>query len=139
MIEQHLDKSLEDHEVKCKEVLQAATELFEEGPDWATFFREVLGIDGLMRRAFPDSESLARFEQSTQYGAIQQMLLKLRQSTTLPPDGQEPIRVITIRLPKSLHEVIRAEAQERQISMNKLCISKLLQVVDGELVPVETA
>jgi hypothetical protein len=45
--------------------------------------------------------------------------------------------VITVRLPKSLHESLRAEAHDRHTSMNKLCISKLLQVVDGELVPSE--
>jgi predicted HicB family RNase H-like nuclease len=45
--------------------------------------------------------------------------------------------VITVRLPKSLHESLRAEAHDRRTSMNKLCISKLLQVVDGDLVPAE--
>jgi len=36
-----------------------------------------------------------------------------------------------------LHESLRHEAHERHTSMNKLCISKLLQIVDRELVPVE--
>jgi predicted HicB family RNase H-like nuclease len=47
--------------------------------------------------------------------------------------------VITVRLPKSLHESLRAEAHDRRTSMNKLCISKLLQVIDDELVPAEMA
>ena len=37
----------------------------------------------------------------------------------------------------SAHESLRAEAHDRRTSMNKLCISKLLQVIDEELVPAE--
>ena len=53
-------------------------------------------------------------------------------------DEEEPTRVITVRLPKSLHEALRVEAHEHQTSMNKLCISKLLQFIDGDKVPTET-
>ena len=45
--------------------------------------------------------------------------------------------MITVRLPKSLHEALRAEAHEHRTSMNKLCISKLLQFIDNEKVPAE--
>ena len=38
-------------------------------------------------------------------------------------------RVITLRLPESLHESLKAEAADHNTSMNKLCISKLLQVL----------
>ena len=47
----------------------------------------------------------------------------------------EPTQVITVRLPKSLHEALRVEADEHHTSMNKLCISKLLQFIDHERVP----
>ena len=50
------------------------------------------------------------------------------------PDG-EPTRVITVRIPQSLHEALRIEAFEHRTSMNKLCISKLLQFVDSDNVP----
>jgi hypothetical protein len=43
--------------------------------------------------------------------------------------------VITVRLPKSLHEALRHEAHNHKTSMNKLCISKLLQVIADDLVP----
>jgi hypothetical protein len=67
------------------------------------------------------------------------MLAKLRENDAdLPGGPREPTRVITVRLPKSLHESLRAEAHDRRTSMNKLCISKLLQVVDEELVPTES-
>jgi hypothetical protein len=42
-------------------------------------------------------------------------------------DGKESIRVITVRLPASLHEALKDEAHQRKVSMNKLCINKLVQ------------
>ncbi|MGE3244133.1 MAG: hypothetical protein AB7I57_23920, partial [Pirellulales bacterium] len=47
--------------------------------------------------------------------------------------------VITVRLPKSMHEYLRTEAHDLRTSMNKLCISKLLQVIEQDLIPAERA
>ena len=121
-----------------QEVFQAASDIFAKEPDWVTFFREVLGLDGIVRRMYRDGAELAQFEQSDEYRNIQQMLAKLREKNGDPNGNpKEPTRVITVRMPKSLHETLKAEAHEMHTSMNKLCISKLLQVVDDELVPTE--
>jgi predicted HicB family RNase H-like nuclease len=122
---------------KRQEVFRVASELFRQGPDWVTFFREVLGVDGVARRLFSEPEEYLAFEKSEQYTEIQQMLAKLRGRNSAIPDDQEPTRVITVRLPKSLHESLRAEAHDRNTSMNKLCITKLLQVMDDELAPIK--
>lgn len=122
---------------KEQEVLRVADEMFQQSPDWVTFFREILGLEGVVRRAFCSPELLAQFEQTAEYGEIQQRLAKLRARGDFSVNSREPTRVITVRLPKSLHESLRAEAHERHTSMNKLCISKLLQMVDGDLVPVD--
>ena len=45
--------------------------------------------------------------------------------------------MITVRLPQSLHETLRIEAYQHCTSMNKLCISKLLQFIESDLVPNE--
>ena len=45
--------------------------------------------------------------------------------------------MITVRLPKSMHEYLRTEAHDLRTSMNKLCISKLLQVIEQDLIPAE--
>jgi hypothetical protein len=47
--------------------------------------------------------------------------------------------MITVRLPKSLHEALQAEAHVHRVSMNRLCITKLLQVVDLITVTEATA
>lgn len=121
------------HEDKCQQVYRVAHELFRQDPDWVTFFREVLGIDGIVRRVYPQPEQLAEFERTREYNQIQTMLAKLRDRGRNRPTPQEPTTVITVRLPKSLHDSLRAEAHSRRTSINKLCIAKLLQPLDGEL------
>ncbi len=122
---------------KSQQVYQQAERLYQQRPDWVTFFREVLGTEGVVRRCFPDHNSLANFEKTAEYSGIQQMVAKLREQSRSQTTAQEPTRVITVRMPKSLHEALRAEAHDRHTSMNKLCISKLLQMIDEELVPNE--
>lgn len=122
---------------KPQEVLRVANDLFRQAPDWVTFFREVLGLNGIVRQVFPHAEEMSEFERTEEYCEIQQMLAKLRNRGGAKPSDVEPTTVITVRLPKSLHDSLRAEAHERRTSMNKLCISKLLQVVDGQLIPAD--
>jgi hypothetical protein len=123
-----------------QDVFRVADEIFRQRPSWVTFFREVLGVDGIVRQVYSTPDTLTHFEQTPEYQKIQQMLAKLRENDSdLPGGPREPTRVITVRLPKSLHESLRAEAHDRRTSMNKLCISKLLQVIDDELVPAEMA
>ena len=116
-------------------IMRRATELFQQAPDWTTFFREILGTEGMIRKLFPVPAHLSAFEQTSEYSQIQQMLAKLRERKEDPNLEIEPTRVITVRLPKSLHESLKEEAHIRHTSMNKLCISKLLQMIDNELVP----
>ena len=125
----------QQEENKEAKVYRVAAELYRQDPDWVTFFREVLGVEGIVRRVFVTPMELANFEQTREYGEIQQMVAKLRERASEPADAREPTRVITVRLPKSLHESLRTEAHERKTSMNKLCISKLLQIVDDGLIP----
>ena len=121
-----------------QDVIRAADEIFQQRPSWVTFFREVLGVDGIVRQMYQSPEALTHFEQTDEYQKIQQMLAKLRENDAdLPGGPREPTRVITVRLPKSLHESLKSEAHDRHTSMNKLCISKLLQVIDEDLVPAE--
>ncbi len=119
------------------EVKRMAEHLYAQDPDWVTFYREVLGLRGVVRHMFPSREALAAFEQTEAYQEVLCMLTKLREQGPAGIDPEEPTRVITVPLPKSLHEALRAEAHEHRTSMNKLCISKLLQFIDTEQVPAE--
>jgi predicted HicB family RNase H-like nuclease len=122
---------------KYQEVLQAAESRYRQSADWVAFFREVLGVEGIVRKAFPTFDELSAFEQSEQYDKIQKLLVKLREKRPAADTESEPTRVITVRLPKSMHESLRTEAHDLRTSMNKLCISKLLQVIGEDMIPNE--
>lgn len=124
-------------EDRCQAVQRMASEAAVRQPDWVAFFREVLGADGIVRKMFPSTEDLTAFEKTAEYAAIQQMVVKLREKGPSEDDSTEPTRVITVRLPKSLHEALKAEAHLHQTSMNQLCISKLVQLIDKDFVPGE--
>lgn len=123
-----------DIKTKARKVHAVATDLFGRGPDWVTFFRETVGMDGIVQLAFPDPESLAAFMLTDEYAAIEQMLTRLREKVDLYPP-KENTRVITIRLPQSLHDSLTDEAKSHDTSVNKLCISKLMRIIEKEFVP----
>ena len=123
-----------DVETKKKTVHSVAQAFFNRGPDWVTFFREVLGAKGVVRTVFDDPRSLAEFEFTEEYTDIQLMLTKLQEQADIFPH-KEVTRVITVRLPQSLHESLADEADSYGTSVNKLCISKLMQIINAELIP----
>ncbi len=115
-------------EAKCQKVLQVARELHARRPDWVTFFRETLGVSGAARSVFPEQKDYTVFEQSPEFTEIQNLVASLR--TKKPSSGKnEATKVITVRLPESLHESLKAEAADHNTSMNKLCITKLLMAL----------
>ncbi len=123
--------AVEGFQARCQKVLQVAKELHARKPDWVTFFRETLGVSGAARSVFPQQEDYVLFEQSQEFTEIQQLVASLR--TRKVSNGKnEATRVITVRLPESLHESLKAEAADHNTSMNKLCISKLLQALIEE-------
>ena len=73
-----------------------------------------------------------RFECSPEYARIREMLDDLRQRQQDQPAPRESQRVVTVRMPRSLHETLKAEAQQMKVSINTLCISKLLKLIDEE-------
>ena len=89
-------------------------------------------MDGIVRRTFNNPEALIRFECSPQYARIREMLDELRERQRDRPTEREVQRVITVRMPSSLHETLKAEADEMRVSINALCISKLMKLIDGE-------
>jgi len=113
-------------------VLEVAERLYAMNPEWVVFFRETLGVDGIVRRTFSDPDALVRFECSPQYARIREMLDGLRARQSERPADRETQRVVTVRMPRSLHETLKAEAEQMRVSINTLCISKLMKLLDEE-------
>ena len=120
-------------EERCQMVCRVANETYGKTKDWVVFFREILGVNGLARRLYPTAEEFTAFEKTAEYADIQKMVKRLRDKpAAAQADGQEVTRVITVRLPASLHEFLKAEAHDHKTSINQLCISKLLQAMAEE-------
>ena len=122
-------------EERKREAVHMALEMARQVSDWETFFRGMLGTGGVIEQLFPVREQRSAFKQMPEYHEIQRIMARLRDqlSKRSRPD-REVTRVITVRLPESLHHALMAEAGDMKTSMNKLCISKLLQVIDDDLV-----
>lgn len=124
-----------DFDQRCNQSFSLANDLFGHAPTWICFFREVMAVDGLTHRLFPTPEEYSQFMTTTHFDQLQQMLTALRSRDLPENDPNDPQRMITVRLPKSLHEALCVEAGRLNISVNKLCISRLLQVLDQKMVP----
>jgi len=122
-------------EEKKREAVQMALDIARQVSDWETFFRSMMGSGGVIEQLFPLREERSAFKRMPEYYEIQRIMARLREQLNKrsKPD-REVTRVITVRLPESLHSALMLEANDMNTSMNKLCISKLLQVIDDELV-----
>lgn len=119
--------------VRGAEVFRVVAELYEQDPDWVIFFKEVLGFDGLIRQVYRTPEALAAFEVTEEYAQIKQMLAELRRRAEEREPVRENQRVITVRMPESLHDSLKGEALKYNISINQLCITKLMKYIDAQL------
>lgn len=119
------------------EALRGATEVFAMTGYWVSFYRAVLGPNGLVAQLFPEDEEMGYFCTTREFDEIQKMLTALRTSDEEKAEIVEAVSVITLRLPRSMHVSLGNEAKRRSTSLNKLCISKLLLPAPKEYVPRE--
>lgn len=119
---------------RYQKILDVAIQLFDRKPDWSTYFRELLGVNGLVRRTFLSRDDLVGIQKSEEFARIQTLLTHLREQRT---KSDEATRVITVRMPISLLESLHVEAHEHRTSMQKLCVSKLLQPIESGFIPAK--
>lgn len=123
------------YEGRCRQSLLLAEEAFAKTGSWVMFFREVLGVQGIVRQLFSEPEEFNRFIQGAEFATLHEMLAAIRSQDQSKSDATEPERMITIRIPKSLHESLQVESKACGLSINKLSISKLLFPADSRFVP----
>lgn len=124
-----------EYSERCQQAFDVANDLFGNAPTWVCFYRELMGTDGFILTLFPEDEDFSKFLRSEQYHQIQLMLTALRSRDLPENDPNDPQRMITVRLPKSLHEALCEEAGRLKISVNRLCISRMLQLLDRKMIP----
>ena len=99
-------------EERGQEVLRLAQEAFTKTGSWVVFYREMLGADGVVRKVYTNASEMRIFEGSAEFVELQEMVAAMRSQDASKGDSTEPERMITIRLPKSLHDALRIEADE---------------------------
>ena len=62
------------HVDRIQRVHRIASDRFRNDPDWVTFYREVLGVDGIIDQLFTGYEQRSKFEKTSEFAEIQQML-----------------------------------------------------------------
>lgn len=126
-------------EARCQQAFDLANDLFGNAPTWVCFYRAFLGGSGMIHSILTDNDEFGRFLRTDQYHQIQLMLTALRSRDLPENDPNDPQRMITVRLPKSLHEAMCDEAGRLNISVNRLCISRMLQLLDPKMIPETTS
>ena len=125
----------DSYEGRCKQTLLLAEEAFAKTGSCVIFFREVLGVDGIVKQLFTDSQEFKRFIDGPEFATLHEMLAAIRSQDQSKSDAAEPERMITIRIPRSLHESLQEESKASGLSINKLSISKLLWPANPRFIP----
>jgi hypothetical protein len=129
-------RSSEAFENRCKQVVDCVAEFFGAAPTWTAFYREALGKEGIASKVFPDQTGYEAFLESPEYFQVLEMLTALRARNLPENDPTEAQRMITIRLPMSLHDSVCREANQLKVSVNSLCITRMLQPLVEEMMPM---
>jgi hypothetical protein len=112
---------------RAREALTFARQLQEEGKNWLEAHNALYGLGGKCGVLFPTREDRTAFAKTPEHEQIAELL------STLPdPPAQgavQPLETASgnlhVRLPRSLHAALRAEAEAEDISLNQLIVAKL--------------
>jgi hypothetical protein len=113
---------------KARQVLAFAEQRATKVADWLELHFALFGVDGKATELFPTEGKRAAFLRTAEYKRI----LALMDTLPRPPDKEVRELVssangaISVRLPRSVHGALLAEAKAEGVSLNQLCLSKLV-------------
>jgi predicted HicB family RNase H-like nuclease len=111
-------------ETPIMRIMRTATELYARKEHWSIFHQQVFGPTGSIKSTLTRDE-YAQFKTTENWTHLWRMMSDLRKRDCRASD-RESERVITVRLPRSLHARLKQEAHEHETSLNQLCIDRLL-------------
>jgi predicted HicB family RNase H-like nuclease len=112
---------------KAQKILKAARAAALSTETWADFSNALFDPeDGLVANAYPTQAERERFLKSQEYQAIRQLLDEATERTGLV-EGATPKKSgkFVVRLPRTLHAALEAEAKAEGVSLNQLVVTKL--------------
>src|ERR1700722_17812677 len=113
---------------KAREVVAFAEQRAGEGMDSMELFIVLFGPNGKATRAFPTNAEHAAFSKTQEYKQILALMdhlptppVKEHMDLTASANG-----AISVRLPRSVHAALLVEANTEGVSLNQLCVAKLV-------------
>lgn len=109
------------------EIAEAAAERAEH---WTDLHNAVFGLGSKFSMWFPDRSDRVKFTQSYQCAKIMDMIEDLRERKGDPESvaavAAKANGAISLRLPQTIHAALLAEADAEGVSLNQLCLAKLV-------------
>lgn len=109
------------------DLLKAARHEAARVTTWADLSNFLFDPDeGLITKAYPQGPERSKFMKSAEYKAIRQLIDEVEDRTGLV-EGAVPKKSgkFVVRLPRSLHAALEAEAEREGVSLNQLVVAKL--------------
>jgi predicted HicB family RNase H-like nuclease len=111
---------------KAQQALEIAQEAAAAAKDWHEFWNVLFGITGRLTELFATRAEREQFAKTEEHAAIMALLEKLQQDEENKPEPPPDAKGrFVLRLPKSLHAALTAEAKAEGVSLNQLCVAKL--------------
>lgn len=113
---------------KTRRLLTFAEQRASQSADWVELHNALFGLAGKATELFPTEAERAAFTKTQEYKRILDLLDRL----PAPPVKEfgellaSANGAISVRLPRSIHAALLAEAKAEGVSLNQLCLSKLV-------------
>lgn len=113
---------------KARQVLEFAESKAKEVSDWLELHFALYGVEGKASQLFPTEAERSAFLRTAEWKRINALM------NTLPHPKKKEMRelvssahgAISVRLPRSVHAALLAEAKAEGVSLNQLCVAKLV-------------
>lgn len=113
---------------KAQRVLEFAEHQAREVNDWVELQNALFGVGGKATELFTNETERTAFCRTKQYKQILALMDTL--PTPAPKEFVELLSsangAISVRLPRSVHAALLLEARAEGVSLNQLCLSKLV-------------
>lgn len=112
---------------KEQKLLDRARALALSAETWADLSNALFDpVDGLVAKAYPTRSQREKFLKSAEYKSVRQLIDAAEERTGLV-EGGTPRKSgkFLVRLPRSLHAALNAEAEQEGVSLNQLVVTKL--------------
>jgi hypothetical protein len=112
---------------KAQTILASARTVALSAETWADLSNALFDpVEGLVAKAYPTRDEREKFIETEEYKAIRQLIDSAEERTGLV-EGATPTKSgkFMVRLPRSLHAALDAEAEQEGVSLNQLVVTKL--------------